>query len=137
TDQLAVMDMVALGQFLLLPEDELTLATVLKGPFVGLNEDALFDLAHGRGRLLWSELRRRRDERADFARAEALLSELLARTEFVPPYELSADLLGRLGGRRALLGRLGPEAGDPIDEFMNLALLYERAHVPSLQGFLH
>lgn len=138
SDQLAVMDLMALGQFLLLPEDDLTLATVLKGPFVGLDEEALFQLAHGRGeRRLWAELKRRDGERDDFARAETLLSALLGRVDFVPPYELYADLLGRLGGRRALLGRLGPEAADPIDEFMNLALAYERVHVPSLQGFLH
>src|SRR5690606_38397046 len=112
-------------------------ATVLKGPFVGLDEEALFQLAYDRGeRRLWAELRRRAGARDDFARAEALLSALLGRVDFVPPYELYADLLGRLGGRRALLGRLGPEAADPIDEFMNLALAYERVHVPSLQGFL-
>src|SRR5260370_38733501 len=49
TDQLAVMDLMALGQFLLLPDDDLTLATVLRSPIIGLSEDALFDLAHGRG----------------------------------------------------------------------------------------
>ena len=137
TDQLAVMDLVALGRFLLLPEDDLTLATVLKGPLVGLDEDALFELAHHReGRRLWTELRRRGAERADFQRAEAYLSGLLGRADFVPPYELYADLLGRLGGRRDIIKKLGPEAGDPIDEFMNLALAYQRGHVPSLQGFL-
>ena len=31
TEQLAVQDLVALGRFLLLPEDDLTLATVLRG----------------------------------------------------------------------------------------------------------
>ena len=36
-----------------------------------------------------------------------------------------------------MLRRLGPEADDPIDEFLGLALAYEREHVPSLQGFLH
>ncbi|MEX0814108.1 MAG: double-strand break repair helicase AddA, partial [Dongiaceae bacterium] len=138
TDQIAVMDLVALGQFLLLPEDDLTLATVLRGPLVGLGEDALFDLAQPRGdRRLWHELRRRRGDNAAFAGADELLAGLLARADFVPPYELYADLLGRLGGRRALLARLGPEAADPIDEFMNLALGYERGHAPSLQGFLH
>src|SRR3990170_1587315 len=138
TDQIAVMDLVALGQFLLLPEDDLTLATVLRGPLVGLGEDALFDLAQPRGdRRLWHELRRRRADDAAFAGADELLAGLLARADFVPPYELYADLLARLGGRRALLARLGPEAADPIDEFMNLALAYERGHAPSLQGFLH
>jgi ATP-dependent helicase/nuclease subunit A len=137
TEQIAVMDLVALGQFLLLPEDDLTLATVLKTPFVGLTEDELFALAHPRaGRHLWTELRHRAEETPSFRRAHAVLSDLLARADFMPPYELYADLLGRRGGRQALLQRLGPDAADPIDEFLNLALLFERTHVPSLQGFL-
>ncbi len=136
TEQLAVMDLVALGQFLLLPDDDLTLATVLKSPFIGLGEDELFALAHPRVGGLWSELKDRKGESPAFARAHAFLAELLAQADFVPPYELYADLLGRRGGRRALLERLGPDAGDPIDEFLNLALAYERNHVPSLQGFL-
>ena len=39
-------------------------------------------------------------------------------------------------GRRAILERLGAEAADPVEEFLALALAYEREHVPSLQGFL-
>jgi ATP-dependent helicase/nuclease subunit A len=136
TEQLAVMDLVALGQFLLLPDDDLTLATVLKSPLIGLGEDDLYALAHARAGGLWSELKKRRDESPAFARAYAMLSDLLALADFVPPYELYADLLGRRGGRRALLARLGPDAADPVDEFLNLALAYERNHVPSLQGFL-
>ena len=136
TDQLAVMDLVAMGQFLLLPDDDLTLATVLKGPFVGIDEDDLYALAHARAGGLWNELKERCGEAPGFARAHAVLSELLAQVDFVPPYELYADLLGRRGGRRALLERLGPDAADPIDEFLNLALAYERNHIPSLQGFL-
>src|SRR3546814_6650831 len=55
TDQIAVMDLMAFGQFLLLPEDDLTLATVLKGPLVGLDEEELFRLAYGRDGSLRSE----------------------------------------------------------------------------------
>ena len=57
-DQLAVMDLVALGRVLLLPEDDLTLATVLKGPLVGLSEEQLFTLAYERGGSLWDSLTR-------------------------------------------------------------------------------
>ena len=46
-------------------------------------------------------------------------------------------MLGRRGGRRRLVGRLGPDANDPIDEFLSLAITYEREAVPSLEGFLH
>ncbi|HEX4113230.1 MAG TPA: 3'-5' exonuclease, partial [Stellaceae bacterium] len=69
-------------------------------------------------------------------RAAAELSALLARADFVPPYELYAELLGARGGRRAMLRRLGPDAADPLDEFLAAALSYERIHGPSLQGFL-
>jgi len=139
TEQLAVRDLVALGRFLLLPEDSLTLACVLKGPLIGLSEERLFELAHGRGEdaSLWDALRDRAGENADFERAFTRLSDWLARADYVPPYELYAQLLGAEGGRRDLVARLGPEANDPVDEFQALALAYEREHVPSLEGFLH
>ena len=137
TDQLAVQDLVALGRFLLLPEDDLTLATVLKGPLFGIGEETLFDLAHGRGEeRLWSRLRTRAAASRELRRASERLSAWLARADFVPPYELYAEILGAEGGRRAVLERLGPEAEDPVEEFLGLALAYEREHVPSLQGFL-
>jgi ATP-dependent helicase/nuclease subunit A len=136
TEQLAVEDMMALGRFLLLPEDDLTLATVLKGPLFGIDEEALFQLAYGRRFSLWHEVRRRAGDDARFAHAGEVLGGLLARADFAPPYELFAEVLA-LGGRKAALSRLGPEAADPLDEFLSLALAYERMHGPSLQGFLH
>ena len=135
-EQLAVMDLVALGQFLLLPEDDLTLATVLKGPLIGLREEELFDLAHGREGSLWRVLTRRADGSPVYAHAHAWLAVLRGRVDFARPFELYAELLNR-GGRRRLLERLGPEADDPIDEFLALALAYERTNTPSLQGFLY
>jgi ATP-dependent helicase/nuclease subunit A len=137
TDQLAVMDLVAFGQFLLLPEDDLNLATVLKGPLIGLDEEQLFELCWDRGRRsVWRELRRRAGEDEVFREIFQTLSGWLARADFTPPYELYAEILAG-GGRRDILERLGPEAGDPVDEFLVQALEYERAHVPSMQGFLH
>ncbi|HUH86226.1 MAG TPA: double-strand break repair helicase AddA [Stellaceae bacterium] len=137
TEQLAVEDMIALGRFLLLPEDDLTLATVLKGPLFGFNEEMLFALAYPRRGTLWEELHRRAGEELGFAAAAKTLGELLARADFVPPYELFAEVLGARGGRKAALARLGPEAADPLDEFLSLALAYERVHEPSLERFLY
>ena len=137
-EQIAVMDLIALGRFLLLPEDNLTLAALLKSPLIGLDEDQLFALAHGRGDTsLWAALAGRAGEDPAFGHAHRLLSGQLARTDFTPPYELFADLVEAGGGRAALVGRLGHEAEDAIDEFLALALAYERGHVPSLEGFLH
>ena len=61
--ELAVRDLVALLSFLATPEDDLSLATALKSPLFGWSEDALFRLAHGRGRrYLWAVLRERRGD---------------------------------------------------------------------------
>jgi len=137
TEQLAVMDLLALGRFLLLPEDDLTLAVVLKGPLFGFtdNED-LFPLGFGRKGTLWAALKAAATETPKYTHARDRLSEFLARADFMPPFEFYAQVLGPEGGRRDLLARLGSEADDPIDEFLSLALDYEREHVPSLQGFL-
>jgi ATP-dependent helicase/nuclease subunit A len=59
---------------------------------------------------------------------------LKART--LTPFAFYAHVLGAFGGRRNFLRRLGIEASDPLDEFLNLALDYERRETPSLQGFL-
>ena len=136
TNQLAVLDLVALGRFLLLPEDDLTLATVLKGPFVGLDEDALFALAHGRSGTLWATLRAAAPGDPRLAAARDALEALLGIVDYERPYELYAGVLAR-GGRRALLRRLGPDAAEPVDEFLALALEHERNEAPSLEDFLH
>ena len=143
TEQLAVMDLMALGRFLLLPEDDLTLAVVLKGPFVGFDDDDLFALCHGRGPLsLWRRLSEEAGRSSRYAAARDWLGERLARTDYAPPFELLAGVLtdeardGR-SGWQCLSERLGPEAEDPVDEFLAQALAYERMHPPSLQGFLH
>ncbi|MGD9617312.1 MAG: double-strand break repair helicase AddA [Alphaproteobacteria bacterium] len=140
-DELAVQDLIALGRFLLLPEDDLTLATVLKGPLFGFSEDELFVLAYDRGNdRLWTRLRRLARQQPRMREAYERLRALLARADFVPPFELYAEILGTdpgtNNGRRAILERLGAEAADPVEEFLALALVYEREHVPSLQGFL-
>ncbi|MBB4284988.1 double-strand break repair helicase AddA [Roseospira goensis] len=138
TEQLAVMDLMALGQALLLPEDDLTLATVLKGPLIGLTEEQLFELAHGRdpGERLWHRLEARAGAADAFGAAWAYLAGLRDKADVLPPHELFAHVLEVLDGRRALVARLGREADDPLDEFMALALAHDRDQPPSLGGFL-
>jgi ATP-dependent helicase/nuclease subunit A len=137
TDEIAVMDLVALGDALLLPEDDLSLAAVLRSPLIGLSEEALFELAHDRGETSLYERLRAARERPPFAEAYARLRELQARVDFLPPFEFYARLLGEGGGRRRLLARLGPAAAEPIEAFLAQALAFEQSHPPSMQAFLH
>ncbi len=135
-NQIAIMDLVAAGRFALLPDDDLNTATVLKSPFVGLDDDDLFDLAHRRETTLWTALRDKRNGNARYSQATKTLKHLLAAADFSPPFEFFTSLLNVDEGRKKLLGRLGPDAADAIDEFLNLCLAYERDHAPSLEGYL-
>jgi ATP-dependent helicase/nuclease subunit A len=131
TEQIAVMDLIALGRFALLPEDDLNLACLLRSPLVGLSEDELYELAQPRKGSLWDEIVARQDA---FAAAYTWLAEARARADFAPPFEYFAHAL--IAGRKKLLQRLGAEANDAIDEFLALALQYENRYTPSLEGFL-
>lgn len=150
SQQIAVMDLVVLAQFLLMPEDDLALATVLKSPLVGLNDDDLFVLAYdrGKGRSLWGSLQAKSVENSRFAPARNWLAALLNKADFMRPFELFGEVLSstcpavdrketrELTGREAMVARLGVEAEDPLEEFQSMTLAYEQGNTPSMQGFL-
>lgn len=135
-EHIAVMDLLAAADFALLPEDDLNLATLLKSPLIGLNEDELFAIAYGRNSSLWQTLEARRTE-APYTQAYELLARWRARADFGTPYGFFAEILGPDKGRANLHRRLGSEAVDAIDEFLNAVLRYEQVQTPSLQGFVH
>jgi ATP-dependent helicase/nuclease subunit A len=134
-EELAIQDLLAMARFVLLPQDDLNLACLLKSPLIGLDEDKLFTLAWNRKTHLWQALRERAHE-ADFTEAHERLARWLARADFTTPFEFFAQALGPEHGRKLLLERLGHEAADPIDELLSRALQYQRSEAASLQGFL-
>ncbi len=136
TEHIAVMDLLALGDVLLLPDDDLALATVLKSPLFGLDDEQLYTLAYNRKEPLRAALREKAGDDPMFAKASTLLDELSGKARTHTPFAFYAHVLGANGGRRNFLARLGIEASDPLDEFLNLALDYQRRETPSLQGFL-
>jgi len=141
-DSLAVQDCLAFLDALLLPEDDLNLAAVLKGPFCMVSEDRLMALALGRKSPLIAALRTRADEFPEWRWAADLLEKFRARADFADAHALLCELLlhptpDAPTGRAALLARLGEEAVEPLDELLQAALADSLRHPPSLQGFLH
>ncbi|MCL6646317.1 MAG: UvrD-helicase domain-containing protein, partial [Dehalococcoidia bacterium] len=136
TEHIAVMDLMALGDALLLPTDDLALATVLKSPLFGLTEEQLFALAWCRRGTLRAALRAKANEDLMLSTVAQQLDRLAAAAASETPFAFYARVLGPEGGRKRLLARLGPEAADALDEFLNLALDYERRETGTLQGFL-
>ena len=135
-DQLAVQDLIVLCRFLLLPEDDLSLATVLKSPLFGLDDDDLIAIAPRRRGTLWRSLLDAADGAARYRPAAEQLKRWRSRADILPPFELLTEVLDHDGARQRLLGRLGAEAADAIDELLALAIAYDEAAPPSLEGFV-
>ncbi|MGL9702479.1 UvrD-helicase domain-containing protein [Wolbachia endosymbiont of Cimex lectularius] len=125
-DYIAVQDLIALAEFLLLPTNDLALANVLKSPLFNFTEDDLFNIAHDRKeQSLWKRLQ-------DYC--EVIYSELnylidLSRAE--SSLTLFTHVLRT--GKKKFAARLGLECFEILDEFMNLVLQFEN---PSLQAFV-
>ncbi len=136
-DQIAAQDLMALGDFLTLPEDDLALATVLKGPIFNFDDDDLLAIAAKREKkTLWAALLGNAGGNAKFKDATETLKRWRAKADFTPPFEFFASVLERDGARDKMLHRLGPEAAEVIDEFLDFALRYDENAPPSLTGFL-
>ena len=140
-DHLAVQDLLALGRFVTMPDDDYALACLLKSPLVVhpdgrvFNDDDLFTLAHDRGaQSLWQRLGA--DERLRPIREK--LESWIALNENLTPFDFYHRILndGAPTIRQRMLARLGAEAGEATEAFLSLAEDYERANPPSLSGFL-
>lgn len=139
-EHIAVLDLVAAGQSALLPDDDLTLATALKSPLVGLDDDDLIRIAAYRDEAesLLMALERYAIEGDEPARRG--LKAFHAWRELARmhgPFGFFTTLLGPLDGRRQLVSRLGSEASDAIDAFLCFAHQFEQVETPSLTAFLN
>lgn len=135
-EHIAVMDLMALGDALLARDDELALASVLKSPLFGFDDNDLMKLAPGRDGLLEDVLAARAGENPKWAAAAGRLARLRDEARRLRPFDFYTRVLGRERGRAAMLARLGPEAADALDEMLALARSYESLEAPSLAGFL-
>ncbi len=136
TEHIAIIDLMNLADALLLPQDDLALAVALKSPLFGLTDDELFALAWERKGSLRSALSERAATDGRLRDALWRLEQCERRFVCETPFTFYAWLLGGDGGRARMLRRLGHEANDALDEFLELALNYERKAPASLQGFM-
>jgi ATP-dependent helicase/nuclease subunit A len=139
SDHIVFKDLLALARFARFPTDDLTLAALLRSPFCDLDEQSLYDLAQPReGRALWTELKLRAGERAEWAAARDFLG--WARKAELGPFDFYGRVLSRLDGqgrsmRARLLTRLGREAEDALDAFLVECLAAEQRGLRDLESF--
>ncbi|SKA03413.1 double-strand break repair helicase AddA [Consotaella salsifontis] len=156
TDHIAIQDLMALGRVAANAEDDLSLAAVLKSPLFGFSDDELMALALSRGprdalylalrRLVGFEGEKRLPDfvaqeartalREKAARAFDRLERQRMRAGFEGVFAFYARVLGPEGGRASLVARLGSDAGEVIDAFLDLALAEETKAHAGLDAFL-
>ena len=135
-ENIAVLDLMALAQFAIMPEDDHALACILKSPLLArpLSEDELLHIAANRSPgTLWQRLAQ--EQGAPFMAAAALLRPLRAMAARARPFEFFSGVLAQARGR--FLERLGSEANDAIDALLGRALDYEEENGTSLAGFVN
>ncbi len=133
-------DLLALARAALFRDDDLTLAGVLRSPLCDVDEQGLFDLAQGRRGTLWSALRARADERPEWTDARVLVRWLRKSAREHTPFDLFARLLNRRDGRgltvrQRFVTRLGAEAADALDAFLDQARAAEGRGLTDLERF--
>ncbi|MBU3974592.1 MAG: double-strand break repair helicase AddA, partial [Alphaproteobacteria bacterium] len=129
-------DLIAVARFALYPDDDLSLAEVLRSPFCDVTDfgdaHSLYPLAdkEGReGRSLWRELQLRAGEQPQWGRARDFVQAALDARDR-DPFAFFSSLLNRVdgtgvSGRGRILARLGREAEEAIDETLAQVLAAE------------
>lgn len=139
TEDQGVLDLVSYARATLYEGDNLSLAETLKSPFFGVSEESLYDLAAGRENArLWSELRLRQAERAEWARAFAEISaaRTIALNDGAAAFFTHILETGARSGWLRLTERLGAPCREPIEEFLRQAHDFETSNPRSLRLFL-
>lgn len=140
-DHIGVQDCLNLMRFALMPEDDLTLAEILRGPFCDLVEDdeVLFPLAHGRGSAsLWQRVQQ--SDIAPLAPVRGFLERIISRRGR-PAFEFLSAVLeeqvidGETGWQR-IGARLGTPARDPLEALLARAIAADGEAGASLQAFI-
>ena len=138
TEHIAIIDLMNLADALLLPQDDLALAVALKSPLFGLDDDDLFKLAWQRKGSLRRALDRSCRERRQVRGGAATVCDDCEARAATPRRRLRSmrGCSAATAAAQRILRRLGHEANDALDEFLELALGYERKAPASLQGFM-
>lgn len=137
-DNLAVRDLQSLLKFLLLPDDDFSLAGILKSPLVNIDEQILSSLALSRqDRSLWQELQKQGKKEESLREIVCWLHHLLNKVDYVTPYSLVSMILIEQRGLDKWIADLGSSTADPLLEYLSMCELYEQKNGPSLEKWVH
>ncbi|QGR02993.1 exodeoxyribonuclease V subunit beta [Ehrlichia ruminantium] len=129
-DSMIIQDLVNLGEFLLLPENDLALAGLLKSPIFEFTEEQIFNLAYNRNNLhLWETLQLK------FCQVSDYLKKLINISRTHNPLDVYNYIISQ--HKHKFIRCLGQSGTEIIGEFINLLIQFELNHLNSLQSFIH
>ncbi len=135
-DQIEIQDLLALGDVMMLPEDDLQLAAVLKSPLCGFDDTDLYALAYDRDQSsLYARLMTYRGGKGKFGH----VADQLAAWRLVADQESVFGFFSHVlvnGGRQNFIGRLGHAVNESLDHFLGLAQSMALGDGVSLLHFL-
>ena len=130
----AIKDMLYLIRFCIDTKDDYSLCCVLKSPFYRLKERDIFNLCKiknsDKNLSVFDVLC---DQMPDIYND---LVDIVSVSKNLAPYSFFTYLLNKNNNRKKIIGALGKQAVDPLEEFLTMCLAYERTQPGTLYHFL-
>ncbi|XVN42115.1 MAG: UvrD-helicase domain-containing protein [Candidatus Rickettsia vulgarisii] len=131
---LSVMDLMSIAKFVLLPQDNLNLASLLKSPIIGMSEEELQNLAIARGKnSLWEYLKTV-DEYGAIYEKLCYFLQIYKTSNCGSFFALIVDCFDI---RKILVASNGPNSNDLINELIYLSSNYSNNVDSLLQNFVY
>ncbi len=131
---LSVLDLMSIAKFVLLPQDDLNLASLLKSPIIGMSEQALQTIAISRGKnSLWGYLQTVQD----YASIYKKLCHFLQLYKVANCENFFSLIVDCLDVRKVLVEANGFDSNDVINELIYLSSNYANNIDSSLQSFVY
>ena len=126
---LSVQDIVTIAKFILLPEDDLNLAELLRSPIFALDDAALHNISTKRVGSLYLALNDKN--------ILQLLNYFRAIGEKLSAFDFLHHIIDIMGYRAALKTANGEGSDDVLDELLNLACAWRNKNNDNLQEFIY
>ena len=136
---IVIKDLISIGRFYLLPEDDFNLSILLKGPFIeNIDDNTLLNLIkYDTKKSLWDNLNQCKYNAPEIKKAFDFLENIL-KIKTKGPSFFYQSLIHKHNGKNKLSTRLDPNQVDEmIKDFFLEIKDYEKLNTASLEGFIY
>ncbi len=138
-NNILIKDLLTIARFLLLPEDDLNLATLLKSPLLEISEEDLFELCQVKNQkeiYLFQALKL--SKKPNIIKALEFLSDMenFYQRNTYEIYLLFLHILENKNKKAKIIAHFGEESKEIIHQFLNLCINFEESDSIGLESFI-